>query len=108
MHNCIDGLKFYGSLDLPPPPFMVNADVWSPFWNNGPCTVETMTWQLLLAIAIQFHQRKITLRSPFLHFNDGTRNKTSHQMSIKAVFIQCNVSGKHLKNNRQTSPMHRL
>ena len=105
MHNCIDGLKFYGSLDLPPPPFMVNADVWSPFWNNGPCTVETMTWQLLLAIAIQFHQRKITLRSPFLHLTMELEIKLPTKCQLRPsssnAMCQANIS-------KITSPMHRL
>ena len=71
---------------------MVNADVWSPFWNNSSCAVETMTWQLLLAIAIQFHPRKIALRSPFLHLTMELEIKLPTNCQLRPPFPMCQAN----------------
>ena len=71
---------------------MVNADVWSPFWNNSSCAVETMTWQLLLAIAIQFHPRKIALRSPFLHLTMELEIKLPTKCQLRPPFPMCQAN----------------
>ena len=51
-----------------------------------------MTWQLLLAIAIQFHPRKIALRSPFLHLTMELEIKLPTKCQLRPPFPMCQAN----------------